>query len=96
MTAALTAAASSVLPFNFSSAIANRMGKSVTAPTPMAMRLHPPSPLSSTCAAAATNAKSLRRAFTSWKPTPIFPGQMESCTDVNIALLGKLVVMGPM
>jgi hypothetical protein len=40
MTASFTKAASSVLPFKSSSALAKRMGKSVKAPTPMAMRLH--------------------------------------------------------
>ena len=43
----------------------SRIGKSVAAPTPMAMRLHFPSAPNSICAAAETNAKSLRRALTS-------------------------------
>ena len=49
----------------------SRRGQAVAAPTPTAKRRQRPWSSSATCAAAATKAKSLRRALTSWKPTPI-------------------------
>ncbi len=56
-----------------------------------------PSSSSAICAAAATKAKSLCRALTSWKPTPIRSSrQTGKRTAVRQAAGGSSVIIGPM
>ena len=70
--AASTAAAACRNPAScpLSEATSSRTGRSATPPIPSATSMQPLSSSSATCAAAATKAKSERRALTSRKPTP--------------------------
>ena len=51
----------------------SRRGTAVAPPMPSAQAVQRPDSSSATCAAAETSAKSLRRALTSWNPTPMRP-----------------------